>query len=112
MNEQMYRVVLTGELVSGFQREQVMAALAKELGGDQLQIYSATTSQQDPHHIQARPSLIAKARKADLLICTGAELEVGWLPLLLRRRCWQIRLRYQRAVAMPAIRSGFLRQPY
>jgi len=68
-----------------FACEPEWAALAIELGGDRLGIYSATTASQDPHHIQARPSLIAKARKADLLICTGAELEVGWLPLLLRR---------------------------
>lgn len=68
-----------------FACEPEWAALAKELGGDRLEIYSATTAQQDPHRIQARPSLIAKARKADLLICTGAELEIGWLPLLLRR---------------------------
>ena len=61
------------------------AALASEIGGDRLTIYSATTSMQDPHHIQARPSLIAKARRADLLVCTGAELETGWLPLLLRK---------------------------
>lgn len=68
-----------------FACEPEWAALAKELGGERLEIYSATTARQDPHHIQARPSLIAKARKADLLICTGAELEVGWLPLLLRK---------------------------
>ena len=68
-----------------FACEPEWAALAKELGGDRLEIYSATTASQDPHHIQARPSLIAKARKADLMICTGAELEIGWLPLLLRR---------------------------
>jgi zinc/manganese transport system substrate-binding protein len=68
-----------------FACEPEWAALAKELGGDQLEIYSATTALQDPHQIQARPSLIAQARKADLLVCTGAELEVGWLPLLLRR---------------------------
>ncbi len=68
-----------------FACEPEWAALAGELGGDRLEIYSATTAQQDPHHIQARPSLIAQARKADLLVCTGAELEVGWLPLLLRR---------------------------
>ena len=68
-----------------FACEPEWAALARELGGDRLEIYSATTVQQDPHHIQARPSLIAQARKADLLVCTGAELEVGWLPLLLRR---------------------------
>ena len=68
-----------------FACEPEWAALAKGLGGERLEIYSATTARQDPHHIQARPSLIAKARKADLLICTGAELEVGWLPLLLRK---------------------------
>ena len=50
-----------------------------------VKVYSATTSQQDPHHIQARPSLIAKVRRAELLVCTGAELEIGWLPLLLRK---------------------------
>lgn len=68
-----------------FACEPEWAALAEELGGDKLAIYSATTALQDPHHIQARPSLIAKARRADLLICSGAELEVGWLPLLLRK---------------------------
>src|SRR5467141_4396076 len=58
-------------------------ALAEELGGDRVSVYSATTGLQDPHRIEARPSLIARARNADLLICSGAELEVGWLPLLL-----------------------------
>jgi zinc/manganese transport system substrate-binding protein len=38
---------------------------------------------QDAHHIEARPSLIARARNADLVVCSGSELEVGWLPLLL-----------------------------
>ncbi len=61
------------------------AALAKELGKDKLNIFSATTSMQDPHFIQARPALIARARQADLLICTGAGLEKGWLPLLIRK---------------------------
>lgn len=61
------------------------AALAYALGDESFNIHSATTYQQDPHHIQARPSLIAKARKADFLICSGADLEVGWLPLLLRK---------------------------
>lgn len=60
------------------------AALAAELGGDRVKAASATTALQDPHHIEARPSLIARARNADLLICTGAELEVGWLPILQR----------------------------
>jgi len=61
------------------------AALATEIGGSEVKAASATTGLQDPHHVQARPSLIAKARRADLLICTGAELEIGWLPLLLRK---------------------------
>jgi len=60
-------------------------ALADEIGGDQVTSSSATTGLQDPHHIQARPSLIARVRKADMFICTGADLEIGWLPLLLRR---------------------------
>ncbi len=57
-------------------------ALAKEIAGDRVSVYSATTALQDPHHIEARPSLIAKIRSADLVVCTGSELEVGWLPLL------------------------------
>lgn len=61
------------------------AALALSLGGDQVKVYSATTALQDAHKIQARPSLIAQARQADLLVCTGAELEIGWLPVLLRK---------------------------
>ncbi|MBQ0724127.1 MAG: zinc ABC transporter substrate-binding protein [Cycloclasticus sp.] len=68
-----------------FACEPEWAALATQLGGDRLSIYSATSAKQDPHHIQARPSLIAKARQAELLICTGAELEIGWLPILLRK---------------------------
>ena len=68
-----------------FACEPEWAALVKQLGGDRVDVYSATTAKQDPHHVQARPSLIAKARRADLLVCSGAELEVGWLPLLLRK---------------------------
>jgi zinc/manganese transport system substrate-binding protein len=59
------------------------AALARELGGERVSVSSATTALQDPHRIEARPSLIARARTADLLVCTGADLEVGWVPLLL-----------------------------
>jgi len=68
-----------------FACEPEWAALAKTLGGEHLAVFSATTAMQDPHHIQARPSLIAKARSADLLVCSGAGLEAGWLPLLLRK---------------------------
>jgi zinc/manganese transport system substrate-binding protein len=71
--------------INVFACEPEWAALAQELGGNLLKVYSATTAQQDPHHIQARPSLIAKTRRADLVVCTGAELEIGWFPLLLRK---------------------------
>jgi zinc/manganese transport system substrate-binding protein len=68
-----------------FTCEPEWAALAGELGGDLVNAESATTPQQDPHYIQARPSLISKVRRAGLVLCTGADLEVGWLPLLLRQ---------------------------
>jgi zinc/manganese transport system substrate-binding protein len=67
-----------------FACEPEWGALARELGGDAVNVYTATTAMQDPHRIEARPSLIAQTRRANLVICTGAELEVGWLPLLLR----------------------------
>ncbi len=67
-----------------FACEPEWAALARELGGDTVEAFSATTALQDPHHIEARPSLIAKMRRADLVACTGAGLEAGWLPPLLR----------------------------
>jgi zinc/manganese transport system substrate-binding protein len=60
-------------------------ALASALGGDNVNVYTATTALQDPHHVEAKPSLIARARNADLVVATGAELEVGWLPLVLRQ---------------------------
>src|SRR6266851_7675464 len=66
-----------------FACEPEWSALAQELGGDRVSVYSATTALQDPHRIEARPSLIARVRSADLLICSGSELEIGWIPLLL-----------------------------
>jgi zinc/manganese transport system substrate-binding protein len=69
--------------VNVFACEPEWAAVAKEVGGDKVSTFSATTAMQDPHHIEARPSLIARLRNADLLICSGSELEIGWLPLLL-----------------------------
>jgi len=68
-----------------FACEPEWAALAREIGGDKIDAFSATHAGQDPHHIRAKPSLIAKIRRTDLLFCSGAGLEVGWLPLLLQR---------------------------
>jgi len=60
------------------------ASLASELGGDKVSVYQASTALQNPHRIEARPSLVARMRSADLAICTGADLEIGWLPVLLQ----------------------------
>ncbi|MEP6997960.1 MAG: zinc ABC transporter substrate-binding protein [Betaproteobacteria bacterium] len=60
-------------------------ALAGELGGDKVTVYTATNALQDPHHVEAKPSLIARALGADLIVATGAELEIGWLPLVLQQ---------------------------
>ena len=68
--------------LSIFACEPEWGALSKEIGGDKVNVYTATTALQDPHRIEARPSLISRARTADLLVCTGAELESGWLPLV------------------------------
>lgn len=76
--------ILTQAQLQVFTCEPEWAALTQTLGGAHVDVFSATTEHQDPHHIEARPALIAQLRRADLLVCTGAELEVGWLPLLLR----------------------------
>lgn len=60
-------------------------ALVREIGGEAVTAHSATNALQDPHYIEARPSLIAKVRRADLLICSGAQLEIGWLPMLINK---------------------------
>jgi zinc/manganese transport system substrate-binding protein len=68
-----------------FACEPEWAALADELGGDKVKTSSATNALQDPHYLQARPSLISKVRSADLVVCSGAQLEIGWLPKLLQK---------------------------
>jgi zinc/manganese transport system substrate-binding protein len=59
------------------------AALVTELGGRLVKVRSATSANQDTHHIEPRPSLIAMVRTADLLVCTGFGVEQDWLPILL-----------------------------
>ena len=68
-----------------FACEPEWAALAEEIGGKLVKASSATNALQDPHYIQARPSLISRVRRADIVICSGAQLEIGWLPLLLNK---------------------------
>lgn len=76
-----------------FACEPEWGALARALA-PQAQIYSATHVYQDPHYIEARPSLIARLRRADIAFCSGAALEAGWLPAL------------QQRAANPAVRQG------
>jgi len=60
------------------------AALSRDLGGDKVDVYAATTAFQDAHRVEAKPSLVARARNADLVVAAGAQLEIGWLPVLLQ----------------------------
>ena len=86
-------IILVCSVSSGFAEaklnvfacEPEWSSLAEIIGGNLVKATTATSALQDPHYVQARPSLIAKIKKADLLICSGSELEIGWLPLLLRK---------------------------
>ena len=60
-----------------------LAAIAREVGGPLVKVESLTRGSQDPHFLDARPSLMLKASRADLFIQVGLGLEVGWAPLLL-----------------------------
>jgi zinc/manganese transport system substrate-binding protein len=71
--------------INVFACEPEWAALVETLAGARAKVFVATTALQDPHHIEARPSLIARMRQADLVVCTGAELEAGWLPALVEQ---------------------------
>ncbi len=75
---------LQAEAVNIFACEPEWAALGQVLAPD-AKVTSATHAYQDPHYIEARPSLIARLRRADLAICSGAALEAGWLPALQQR---------------------------
>ncbi len=68
-----------------FSCEPEWGSLLHELAGDRIDVSVGTNAFQDVHQIDAKPSLIARVRKADLLVCTGAELEIGWLPQLIRQ---------------------------
>jgi zinc/manganese transport system substrate-binding protein len=70
--------------IRAFACEPEWAALLEELGGNQVAVYQATSPKQDPHRVEARPSLIARMRRADLVVCSGSDLEIGWLPVLLQ----------------------------
>ena len=95
MTMRLFKIILVGlfcitsnvanAIVNIFSCEPEWESLAKEIGGEKVKTFSATHAKQNPHYIRARPSLIARARKADLFVCAGGGLEVGWLPLLLQK---------------------------
>ena len=60
-----------------------LAAIAREIGGDKIDITTLAKATEDPHFVDAKPSFIVKLNRADVLIEGGAELEIGWLPALL-----------------------------
>jgi len=60
-----------------------LAALAREVGGDHVEIEAIARGYQDPHFVEAKPSFILKLNRADLLIVVGLQLEIGWLPPLI-----------------------------
>ena len=68
-----------------FACEPEWGSLVHELAGDAVQVNIGTSALQDVHVIEAKPSLIAKVRRADLVVCSGADLEIGWLPQLIRQ---------------------------
>ncbi|MBI4293343.1 MAG: zinc ABC transporter substrate-binding protein [Betaproteobacteria bacterium] len=73
----------TAAALNVFTCQSEWASLVREIAGDKAAVSSATTAAQDSHRVEARPSLIARMRSADLVVCTGSDLEIGWLPVLL-----------------------------
>jgi len=63
---------------------QDLAAIAKEVGGQHVQVQSLTRGTRDPHFAAAKPSMIRKVFHADLLLLVGADMEIAWLPVLLQ----------------------------
>jgi zinc/manganese transport system substrate-binding protein len=62
-----------------------LAALAREIGGDRINVDSIARGYQDPHFVEPKPSFLLKLQKADLLAVVGVQLEIGWLPPLINQ---------------------------
>lgn len=58
------------------------AAIAREIGGDKVEVVSLAKGYQDPHFVDAKPIYVTRLNNADILIFNGLELEIGWLPVL------------------------------
>ena len=62
-----------------------LASIAREVGGDRIDVEAIARGYQDPHFVEAKPSFILRLQRADLLVVVGRELEVGWLPPLIQQ---------------------------
>ena len=60
-----------------------LASIAREVGGDRIDVEAIARGYQDPHFVEAKPSFILKLQRADLLVVIGRDLEIGWLPPLI-----------------------------
>ena len=63
---------------------QDLAAFAEAVGGERVEVQSLTQGTRDPHFAAAKPSMIRRVFRADLLLVIGADMEIGWLPPLLQ----------------------------
>jgi len=59
-----------------------IGSLASDIGKDKIKVTTLVKSSQDPHYVEAKPSMILEVRRADLLLFNGLELEIGYLPVL------------------------------
>src|SRR5688572_20080329 len=92
MNKLYGLVVLAGTLLSDGARAELavvatipdLAAIAQEVGQPNVSVVALAKPNQDPHYVDARPNLMLALNSADLLVLNGLELEVGWLPNLIR----------------------------
>lgn len=82
-------ILLPGQSAPGLKKLNVvattpdLAALAREIGGDAIDVTAMAKPTEDPHFVDAKPSFLVALNRADVLIEGGAELELGWLPPLL-----------------------------
>jgi zinc/manganese transport system substrate-binding protein len=89
-NSLIFTILLAALTVSASAKLNVVAtlpdfgAVAREIGGDKVEVTVLAKPTEDPHFVDARPSFVVQLRTADVLIDGGAELEIGWLPPLLQ----------------------------
>jgi zinc/manganese transport system substrate-binding protein len=87
----LYSVILLGLISPGFGKIKVVtsygyiADITRLIGGEEVSVNALASGSMDPHFITPKPSFIAKLRKAELLVINGGQLEIGWLPPVIRQ---------------------------